>query len=90
MKISAHIDHSRIRHEHALENMKVRLGWTNIKHGRSKYCCVPGCKSSFYNNIGEKTNISFFSFPLEAKRRNRWLLAMKTRKQRRICCDGIH
>ena len=27
------IDHSRIRHKHARENMKVRLGWTNIKHG---------------------------------------------------------
>ena len=27
------IDHSRIRHKHAHENMKVRLGWTNIKHG---------------------------------------------------------
>ena len=27
------IDHSRIRHKLARENMKVRLGWTNIKHG---------------------------------------------------------
>ena len=27
------IDHSRIRHKHTRENMKVRLGWTNIKHG---------------------------------------------------------
>ena len=27
------IDHSRIRHKHARENVKVRLGWTNIKHG---------------------------------------------------------
>ena len=27
------IDHSRICHKHARENMKVRLGWTNIKHG---------------------------------------------------------
>ena len=26
------IDHSRIRHKLARENMKVRLGWKNIKH----------------------------------------------------------
>ena len=32
-KMSGTIDHSRIRHKHARENMKVRLGWTNIKHG---------------------------------------------------------
>ena len=50
--------------------------------GRSKYCCVPGCKSSFYNNQGEKTNISFFSFPLEAKSRKRWLLAIKRQENR--------
>ena len=27
------IDHSRIRRKHARENMKVRLGWKNFKHG---------------------------------------------------------
>jgi len=36
--------------------------FTSSRGGRSKYCCVPGCKSSFYNNQGEKTNISFFLF----------------------------
>ncbi|CAH3184898.1 unnamed protein product [Porites lobata] len=56
--------------------------FTSSRGGRSKYCCVPGCKSSFYNNQGEKTNISFFSFPLEAKSRNRWLLAIKRQENR--------
>ena len=31
--------------------------------GRSMYCCVPECGSSFYDNNKMKTNISLFSFP---------------------------
>ena len=50
--------------------------------GRSKYCCVPDCQSSFYDNQGNRTGISFFSFPLEAKLKNRWLLAIKRQEHR--------
>ena len=56
--------------------------FTSSRGGLCKYCCVPGCKNYFYNNQGEKTNISFLSFPLEAKSRNRWLLAIKRQENR--------
>ena len=55
---------------------------TSSGGGRSKYCCVPGCQSSFYDNQGNKSNISFFYFPLEAKVRNRWLLAIERQEHR--------
>ena len=50
--------------------------------GRNKYCCVPLCQSSFYDNQLNRTGISFFSFPLEAKVKNRWLLAIKRQEHR--------
>ena len=50
--------------------------------GRSKYCCVPGCDNAFYDNQGHKTGISFFSFPLDVKIKNRWLLAIKRQEHR--------
>ena len=27
------------------------------------YCCVPGCKSAFYDKSRENTNISLFTIP---------------------------
>lgn len=55
---------------------------SSLPGGRSKYCCVPDCQSSFYDNQGNRTGISFFSFPLEAKVKNRWLLAIKRQEHR--------
>ena len=55
---------------------------SSSRGGRSKYCCVPLCQSSFYDNEGNRTGISFFSFPLEVKVKNRWLLAVKRQEHR--------
>ena len=50
--------------------------------GRGKYCCVSGCKSSFYDCNGNKTGITFFSFPKNRQLKKRWLTAIKRQEHR--------
>ena len=50
--------------------------------GRGKYCCVPGCKSSFYDCKGNKTGITFFSFPKNRQLKKRWLTDIKRQEHR--------
>ena len=43
---------------------------------RGKYCCVPECKSAFYELNGNPTGISLFKFPLD-NRKKRFLTSIK-------------
>jgi len=52
------------------------------KNFRSKYCCVPHCENSFYQKSGMKSGLSFFAFPLDEKRKKRWLLAIKRQEKK--------
>ena len=44
-----------------------------LKGGRSIYCCIPNCGSSFYDKDGNKTGIGFFKFPTDKDRRKLWI-----------------
>ena len=44
--------------------------------GRSIYCCIPECGSSFYDRENKKTNIGFFKFPKEKSARQVWIRAV--------------
>ena len=46
------------------------------KGGRSIYCCIPGCGSSFYDNKGNKTKIGFFKFPKDKAKKQKWVRAV--------------
>ena len=48
---------------------------------RGKYCCVPECKSAFYDLNGNPTGISLFKFPLDS-RRKRFLTLIKRQENR--------
>ena len=46
--------------------------------GFGNYCCIPGCKSRFYNKTREKTNISLFTVPSKGKElRKKWFNVLK-------------
>ena len=45
--------------------------------GFCSYCCVPGCKSAFYDKNREKTNISLFTIPKREDVRKKWLNVLK-------------
>ena len=40
-------------------------------------CCVPDCKSAFYDKNREKTNISLFTIPKSEDLRKKWLNVLK-------------
>ena len=44
--------------------------------GFGNYCCIPGCKSAFYDSARQKTGISFFKIPSSSndrKKRKKWV-----------------
>ena len=45
----------------------------NLVGGFCNYCCVPRCKSAFYDKNREKTSISFFTIPKSEDLRKKWL-----------------
>ena len=45
----------------------------NLFGGFGNYCCVPGCKSAFYDKSRENTNISLFTIPKREDLRKKWL-----------------
>ena len=45
--------------------------------GFGNYCCVPGCKSEFYDKNREKINISLFRIPKREDIRKKWLSVLK-------------
>ena len=49
----------------------------NLVGGFGNYCCVPGCKSAFYDKNREKTNISLFTIPKREDLRKKWLNVLK-------------
>ena len=40
--------------------------------GRGAYCCVPQCKSAFYDSQGKKSGIGLFEIPKDIARRSKW------------------
>ncbi|XP_065679806.1 uncharacterized protein LOC136094126 [Hydra vulgaris] len=40
--------------------------------GSGAYCCIPQCKSSFYDFQKKKSGIGFFKIPKNTARRNKW------------------
>ena len=48
---------------------------------RGKYCCVPECKSAFYDINGNPTGISLFKFPLD-RRKKRFLTLIKRQENK--------
>ena len=36
---------------------------------REKYCCVPECRSAFYDLNGNQTGISLFKSPLDSRKK---------------------
>ena len=49
----------------------------NLVGGFGNYCCVPGCKSAFYDKNGEKTNISLLAIPKREDLRKKWVNVSK-------------
>ena len=45
----------------------------NLKGGFGNYCCVPLCKSAFYNSERQPTAISLFQVPAKKTVRDQWL-----------------
>ena len=46
------------------------------KGGRSIYCYIPECGSSFYGNENNKTGIGFFKFPKDKTLTQSWVHAV--------------
>ena len=55
-----------------------------LKGGRSIYCCIPRCGSSFYDNKGEKTNIGFFKFPKDKAKKQKWVRAVNSVRRKGV------
>ena len=49
----------------------------NLVGGFGNYCCVPDCKSAFYDKNREKTNISLLTIPKREDLRKKWLKVLK-------------
>ena len=49
----------------------------NLVGGFGNYCCVPGCKSAFYDKNREKTDISLFTITKREHLRKKWLSVLK-------------
>ena len=47
-----------------------------LKGGKSIYCCIPGCTSSFYDRNNNKTDIGFFHFPTDKEEKKAWVRAV--------------
>ena len=45
----------------------------NLSWGFGNYCCIPGCKSTFYESTRQKTGISFFKIPSSSNDRKKWV-----------------
>ena len=43
-----------------------------LKGGKGVYCCIPECKSRFYNSDMTKTGIGFFTLPKDTKTNHKW------------------
>ena len=45
--------------------------------GFGNYCCVPDCKSAFYDKNREKTNTFLFTIPKREVQRKKWFNVLK-------------
>ena len=54
----------------------------DLTGGRSKYYCLPFCKSAFYTRDGIPTGIRFFKFP-DDHRKLRWLNLIKRKENKK-------
>ena len=45
----------------------------NSSGGFGNYCCIPNCKSAFYNSRREKTGITLFQLPSKDNERKKWI-----------------
>ena len=49
----------------------------NLSGGFGEYCCVPGCKSAYFDSNREKTGISLFKIPSKDRDRRNWIRILK-------------